>query len=266
MKLTVLGSCSGTEPMPNRKHVSFVVEAGGGVYWFDAGEGCSYTAHLLGIDLLSVRAIFISHTHMDHIGGLGNLLWNMRKINGITRDASKKLAGKRICTYLPNMASWDGIMTMLRNTEGDFTTDYELAAERTRDGEIFNDGVVRVVAQHNFHLGEPADGENWHSYSLRIESGGNAVVWSGDVGSVEDVAPILSPCDLFMMETGHHKVEDVCHYLMDTKAQVGQLMFVHHGRAILDDPKGEKRKAEAIMGGEVIIADDGTVVEFSSNS
>ena len=262
MKITVLGSCSGTEPMPNRKHVSFVVEANGGVYWFDAGEGCSYTAHLLGIDLLSVRAIFISHTHMDHIGGLGNLLWNMRKINGVTREPGRKLAGKRIDTYLPNLAPWDGIMQMLRGTEGNFKIDYDLGAERVHDGEIFNDGAVRVVAQHNLHLGEPTEGEHWQSYSFRIECGNRAVVYSGDVRSVDDVAPILNPCDLFLMETGHHKVEDVCQYLMDTSAQVGQLMFIHHGRAILDDPERERRKGEQIMGRDVLIADDGTVVDL----
>ena len=51
--------------MPNRRHTSFVIEHRGGVYWFDAGEGCAYTAHLLGVDLLAVQAIFISHVHMD---------------------------------------------------------------------------------------------------------------------------------------------------------------------------------------------------------
>ena len=66
MKLTFLGTCAGTEPMPGRRHTSFVVEDKGRVYWFDTGESCSYTAHLANIDLLSTRAIFISHTHMDH--------------------------------------------------------------------------------------------------------------------------------------------------------------------------------------------------------
>ena len=60
MHLTFLGTCAGTEPMPDRKHTSFAIEYNGKVYWFDAGAGCSYTAHLLGIDLLSVRAMFFS--------------------------------------------------------------------------------------------------------------------------------------------------------------------------------------------------------------
>ena len=83
MKLWFFGTCSGTEPLPGRHHVSFALESEGGLYWFDAGEGCSYTAKLAGADLLAVKKIFISHTHMDHVGGLGNLLWNIRKLEWV---------------------------------------------------------------------------------------------------------------------------------------------------------------------------------------
>lgn len=260
MKVTVLGSCSGTEPMPNRKHVSFVVEQDGGVYWFDAGEGCSYTAHLAGIDLLQVKAIFISHTHMDHVGGLPNLLWNMRKINGITKDTSRRLTGKCVPVYVPYLPTWDAVLQLLRGTEGGFSIDYELDGQRYRDGEVFSDSAVRVVALHNTHLGVPDDGEDWRSYSFRIEAGGKAVVYSGDVSSVQELEPILDPCDLLMMETGHHRVEQVCGYLRRASARVERLMFIHHGRAILDDPEAEARKAEEVLGKPVVIAEDGLVI------
>lgn len=53
MKITFLGTCSGTEPYPDYRHSSFVIEHNESVFWFDAGESCSYSAYLLGIDFLS---------------------------------------------------------------------------------------------------------------------------------------------------------------------------------------------------------------------
>ncbi|MFC1526114.1 hypothetical protein ACFL6X_04800 [Candidatus Latescibacterota bacterium] len=35
----------------------------GHIYWLDPGEGCSQTAQVLGLDLMRVRAVFISHVH-----------------------------------------------------------------------------------------------------------------------------------------------------------------------------------------------------------
>ncbi|HQL08096.1 MAG TPA: MBL fold metallo-hydrolase, partial [Lentisphaeria bacterium] len=118
MELIFLGTCSGTEPEPGRCHVAWVLLVDGALYWFDAGENCSRTAHLLGLDLLAVKAIFISHSHMDHVGGLANLLWNIRKLDGIKR----RLQGAVIDVHVPNRQSWDGVMQVLGQSEGNFQT------------------------------------------------------------------------------------------------------------------------------------------------
>ena len=258
MNITFLGTCSGTEPMPGRRHTSFVVESSGGVYWFDAGEGCSHTAHNLGVDLLAVRAIFISHGHIDHVGGLANLVWTIHKIESRNRDPARCQRGRTVPVFLPTLGAWEGIPRMLRSTPAGHAQDsVVLEGQEYGDGVIYADDAVRVTARHNCHLGEPAPGQPWHSFSFLIEAEGKAVVFSGDVASVGELEPLIDGCDLILMETGHHGVESLCRHLLASGKEFGRLGFVHHGRAILADPDGQLAIARGILGNMVFIADDG---------
>ncbi len=233
MRIYILGSCSGTEPEAGRHHTSWVLEHDGSLFWFDAGETCSRTAHLLGLDLLKTRGIFLSHPHMDHVGGLPNLLWTIRKLGIVRKDGTPF----DLPVFTPSVPQAEAMLAVLRETEGGFAYSFRLALRPVADGALAQFGGMRVDALHNLHLGEAADGK-WRSFSFRISLEGKTIVYSGDVGSIRDLDPWSADCDLLMMESGHHFPPDVCSYLEERNAQIGKILFVHHGCAMLRDPEG----------------------------
>jgi len=257
MKIYFLGTCAGTEPMPDRKHMSFAIESSKKVYWFDAGEGCSYTGHNLGIDLLAVKNIFISHTHMDHVGGLGNLLWNIRKLR--YEKQSKPYFGD-VELYIPNMYTWEGLHKLLIHTETGFASDYEVNAHQVENGVLIDDGIMKVTALKNTHLA-PDNTDARVSYTYKIECEGKTVIYSGDVGKYTDMDEFMKDgCDALIVETGHFGVDAVWDYTKDKK--IGHTYFSHNGREILNNPEASQQKMKDLFNGNATICEDGMIVEI----
>lgn len=226
-----IGTCAGTEPMPGRHHTSLALETGNGLYFFDAGESCAYTSYLMGLDPRSIRAVFISHTHMDHIGGLGNLFWNVRKMT--TLDHVQP--GHDIELYVPRLEAWDAIYSLLKLTEGGFETSFSINPHSVSDGIIFDDGYVKVEALHNTHLERTSP---WHSFSYRISCEEKTIIYSGDVGAYSDMKEFLRDgCDLLFVETGHHTPDKAAEYITGNGFDVKELAYIHNGWIILESRK-----------------------------
>ncbi len=256
LKIHTLGTCSGTQPIPCFHHTSLAFETEKGVYFFDAGECGGYTAHINGVDLLKTKAVFISHPHMDHVGGLGNLLWYIRKVN----IKNKVLTDKdNIDIYTPCIDTVNGFMTVLKNTEGNFKIDYTYTSHEYSEGLIYDNGDIKVWAIHTNHI--PPENNKYISYGFKVEYKNKIIVFSGDM-RLEDIDNLLEEStDVFLVETGHHQIEDICSKIKTDNKIVKKLIFVHHGGYIMKDIENARLRAKKAFGKNAIISTDGKTYE-----
>ena len=225
----VLGSCSGTEPMPHRHHTSIVLTANGRNYFFDAGENFSHTAHTQGIDLTLTRAIFISHVHYDHIGGLMGLFWTMKKLCSRYKT---NLADGVVKLFLPETKVWDHIYEVLKIIGGGFKCPFDILVSTPKIGTFYKDENIELTAFESRHLSRSED-NSIRSFSYRIAVEGKTAVFSGDIKDMDDLlGAVGSGCDLLLCETGHHEVKTVCNFA--ESHNVKRLVLIHHGREILE--------------------------------
>lgn len=264
MNLYILGSCSGTELRFRRNHTSWVLEEDcGKLLMFDAGDNCAASLYNSNLNPYNVEGIFISHEHLDHTAGLPALFFSLKKEEHLRQNYAHRTVAFR-SPDMEFMKIADKFARIAQNPSEN-TRGYQLDMQELTPGKIYEDDEVIVECTPTLHRPMAENHNRPASYAFRItaKKDGRKLIYSGDFHELDELkAWYTEPTRLLMLETGHHRACELCQELKDNSCLAENILFLHHGRAILADATAEKAAASAVWGKPILIATDAMVYVF----
>jgi ribonuclease BN (tRNA processing enzyme) len=228
----------------DRNHASFLYRLGGTSIVVDCGEPVDGGIKAGDLKHKDIDAIFLSHLHSDHVGGIFMLMqgsWLERR----TRGLPIHLPGGAI-QPLKGMLNTALLFPELLG--------FSLTFAPLKEGSAVSTGGVRVTPFATTHLNTlrarfakkyPVD---FSAFCFLIESGRYRIGHSADIGAPEDLEPLLSrPLDLLVCEMSHSQPENLFGYLKDRR--IKKVVFVHLSRWQWDNLAKVRRLAARMLPG-----------------
>lgn len=192
-----LGTQGGPEPNAERSEPANLLIVNGNPWIVDCGDGAMERLAAAGFNPNQVNIAFISHLHMDHIGGLQGLI-GLRWFMG---------ARSKLTIYGPPGTDVvvSGILQSLKGTVrlGPPTPGELPEVVIVKDSSDLVVDSVRIRAVRNSHFddppGHPANNGS-QSLSYRFDYKGYAIGYTGDTGPCDAVARLVHGVDLLVSE------------------------------------------------------------------
>lgn len=254
VQLTILGSGTSV-PHPRRSSAAHWLETVRGSILLDASASAAHRMAQEGLDWPGLDAVWISHFHLDHVGGLAPLLFG-------TRHAPQTQGRRKPLTIFGPQ----GLRELLKafDRANDYKLErqpFPLRIEEVSPGERFE--ILRGLKAAAFKT--PHTDE---SLALRIEDEQGAIfVYTSDTGFTESLAEFASGADLLLIECSFPHSKPVEKHL-DLKDAVRIAELAGAGRAVLAhlypewDGMDLQAEAKKLWTGETIEARDGLRLEI----
>ena len=186
MKLTILGSGTSV-PHPQRSSSGFWLETENGSILLDCSASAVHRMAQENLDWANLDAIWISHFHLDHVGGLLPFLFGTKYAPETqNREKPLKIFGAK----------------GLRNLIGKFdaANDYNLLEQP------FPLEIIEVEPLEKFTILETVEAvaldtpHTPESLAIHIKSGDKTIVYSADTGFTKTLAAFAAGVDLLVLE------------------------------------------------------------------
>ena len=251
MQLIVLGSGTSV-PHPQRASAAFWLETEGGSMLLDCSADAMHRMAQEDLDWPNLDAIWISHLHLDHCGGLASLLFAMK------HAPRTQLRRKPLRIF-----SCTGVERLLH------------AIDQSNEYGLFKQPFpieVSEFACHDQLEFTPLEGircemlktpHTRESLAMRLTNfGGKTVVYSSDTGVSKELATFAHGADLFILECSFYENKPVQTHLNLAEAmRIAQMaaprkLLLTHLYPEWDSIDLEA-KARELWPGETIAAHDG---------
>lgn len=223
MHLTVIG-CSSGAPSAKVSTSSYLLEVADMRYLLDCGDGTAAAFARLGIDVNNIDNILISHMHSDHAMGLPFIVQTMYLYKRT----------KPLKIYLPREAE-DGFKRLFYMTYLFFEKlGFEITFTGVEKGFSFEENNTRIEFYLNTHLQVDINKayimnrtipNRMQCFSMIITNDNKKFVYSADIGSLDDLEPIIDNAGLLLTEGMHLDLEQLPQLAIDKN--VKRILLTH---------------------------------------
>lgn len=177
------------------------LQVGKDLYLVDAGDGAAGQVIKAGFKLQQVQAVFLSHLHFDHTGGVLGVLGSRMQTN--TRSTLTIYGPPGTREFVDGLLT--GMAPIMKAAYGMPGQEWQAHVEVKElvDGSIVELKGVKVTVAENSHFAIPESAnapEKAKSLSLRFDLADRSIVYTGDTGPSENVEKLAKGADLLVSE------------------------------------------------------------------